>query len=77
MKRFDPMAPDAREQLIGRAKVLRAEIEQIFTDAASWNENTRKPDEEPIDPDPDGAMRRIADGLDRMLANESKGGLCR
>ena len=53
---------------IARTKKLRAEIEQLFTDAASWNDNVRKADEEPIDPDPHGELRRIADSIDRWLA---------
>lgn len=61
-----------RDRLIHRSIKLRAEIEQIFTDCASWNDNARKPHEEPIDPDPDGQLRRIADALDRTLASESQ-----
>ena len=49
---------------IERTIMLRQEIAQIFIDAAHWNECVRKPDEQPIDPDPDGELRRIAAGYD-------------
>lgn len=64
--------PPDRQRIIARAVVQRAEIEQIFTDIASWNDNStaRQQGAEAIDPDPDGSLRRLADGLDRMLAAE-------
>lgn len=58
----------SREIIIARAKHLRGEIEQMFIDAAHWN--SINPDKPPVDPDPDGKMRQIADGLDKMLAAE-------
>ena len=61
---------EKRARLIRRARALRAEIEQVFTDCASWNDNHRKPGEPPIDADPDGSLRRMADALDRLLAME-------
>lgn len=61
-----------RARLVERARVLRGEIEQTFTDCAYWNDNVRKADEAPIDPDPDGRLRRMADGLDRMLEDEAQ-----
>ena len=60
-----------RAGIIARARRLRVEIEQNFTDGASWNENARKPGEAPIDPDPHGEMRRLANALDEMLANDT------
>ena len=63
----------ARQQIINRALKLRVAIQQIFTDCASWNDNARKASEEPIDPDPDGQLRRIADGLDASLTAEHAG----
>ena len=57
-------------RIIARAKRLKAEIEQIFTDAAWWNDNGRHPHEDQIDPDPDGLLRRLVDGIDRMLADD-------
>ena len=61
--------------MVRRTRRLRAEIEMIFTTAASWNDNSkaRQQGAAPIDPDPDGQMRRIADGLDRTLAAEGDG----
>lgn len=61
-----------RAQIVANARVLRAEIEQIFIDLSHWNDSVRKPGEEPVDPDPDGKLRRIADVIDRMLANEDR-----
>lgn len=68
MKRIDP----ERQRIVARAMTLRADIEQIFIDCASWNDNARKPDEETIDCDPDGKLRRIADGLDLFLVTEAR-----
>jgi hypothetical protein len=50
------------------------EIEQIFIDCASWNDNSkaRKAGAEAINPDPDGQMRRVADGLDKFIAAEEQ-----
>ena len=59
-----------RASLISRARTLRAGIQQIFTDAESWNDNARRPDEEPVDPDPFGEMRRLLAAIDEMLAND-------
>ena len=60
-----------RQRMIERAQVLRGEIEQIFTDCAAWNDNVRQGGESLMDPDPDGSLRRMADGLDRMLEDEA------
>ena len=63
---------DKRADIISRARKLRAEIAQTFADAAHWN-SINAPHKGPaIDPDPDGELRRIADGLDKMLAAETK-----
>jgi hypothetical protein len=62
----------SRQDIVSRAMKLRVEIEQIFTDCASWNANARKPDEPLIDCDPDGELRRVADQLDRLLAAEAQ-----
>lgn len=64
--------PPDRQRIIARAIVQRAEIEQIFVDIDSWNKNStaRKNGADAIDPDPDGKLRRMADGLDRMIAAE-------
>lgn len=57
-----------RDRLVGNALRLRDEIRQIFIDVASWNDNVRAPGEDPIDPDPDGSLQRILDGIDASLA---------
>lgn len=59
-----------RAALITRAVTMRAEIQSIFDDADHWNRV--HPREEPINPDPGGLLRRIVDGIDKMLAAESK-----
>lgn len=64
------MSDPERRRIINNARKLRANIEQIFIDCASWNDNARKPDDAPIDPDPFGEMRRMADQLDDFLAND-------
>jgi len=63
-----------RQAFVQRMRELRMDIEQIFIDAASWNENStaRKNGAEAINPDPDGELRRMADGLDRSIAREEK-----
>lgn len=60
----------ARAELIARAKATRAGIQEIFDDAAHWNSRNVPWKGSPIDPDPDGQLRRIVEGIDKMLANE-------
>lgn len=57
-----------RAELIERAKKLRAEIEQIFIDTQHWNSRNAPWKGPAIDPDPDGELRRLADGLDQTIA---------
>ena len=57
-----------RDKLIQRFTKLRAEIRQLFLDIEHWN--SIHPDEKPIDPDPDGRLKRMADAIDKMLARE-------
>ena len=66
-------AMKTRAQMLDHARSLRAEIDQIFTDAAVWNDfsDARRVGYAPINPDPDGQLRRIADGIDRILANDA------
>jgi hypothetical protein len=59
-----------RSSIIARAVAMRAEIQQLFDDAAHWNRVHVPWKGQPIEPDPDGRLRRIADGIDRMLARE-------
>ena len=60
-----------RAAIIARARNTRAEIAQIFADADHWNRLHVPWKGKPIDPDPDGQLKRIADGLDRMLEAET------
>jgi hypothetical protein len=59
-----------RTVIVGRARQLRAEIDQIFKDADYWN--AAHPNDPPIDPDPDGRLKAIAKGIDTMLAQEER-----
>ncbi len=59
-----------RLEIINEAKRIRQECLQIIWDAEHWNTSVRKAHEEPIDPDPDGQLRRTIDGIDAMLAKE-------
>lgn len=61
-----------RERIINKAKKLRSEIRQIFTDCESWNEfaTARKKGEPPIDPDPYGDLRRLLAALDEQIDND-------
>lgn len=61
---------EKRARILARARVLLEDIEQIFTDCDSWNDNARPPGEPRVDPDPGGMLRRTADGLYRMLSAE-------
>jgi hypothetical protein len=63
---------DAREGLtlmLDNARRIRSDIEQIFIDVESWNDNSiaRKNGAERIDPDPGGEMRRWALALDKNI----------
>ncbi len=61
---------EERAALMANARRMRAEIEQMFIDAAHWNRSVRKPDEDPVDPDPYGEMRALAAALDEHLTND-------
>ena len=54
-----------RETLLARARHQRQEIAEFFADVAQWNR--QHPEEEPIDPDPDGQLAEIAARLDQTL----------
>lgn len=64
-----------RAELVGRAKILRGSIQQLFDDAAHWNRVHVPWKGAPIDPDPDGKLASIAAGIDRMLEKESARGV--
>lgn len=55
-----------RESLLKRRDKLAHEIEQIFLDAEHWNTCVRKSHEAPIDPDPDGELKRILVSLRKV-----------
>lgn len=59
-----------REQIVAGVRRSLKDIEQYFVDVASWNDNARKPGEEPIDPDPTGDMGKIRDGYRAFLKAE-------
>lgn len=60
--------PTTRDTLNDQAGSLACEIAELFADAAQWN--AAYPDQEPIDPDPNGQLRRIYDALVGMLRVE-------
>lgn len=59
-----PSARITRESLLERAHRSAEEITMIFNDCDHWN-SIRKPGEDAIDIDPDGALRKE---LDQVLA---------
>ena len=58
----------SRAQIVAKAALLCNEINQIFLDADHWN--NIHPDEEPINPDPDGKLKRMLRALEYMLRRE-------
>lgn len=60
----------SRAGLLRRAERLRDEIALTFSTADHWNRSVRKPGEEPIDPDPDGALMRYLCALSHLLERE-------
>ncbi|MGE0450871.1 MAG: hypothetical protein AB7Q29_14960 [Vicinamibacterales bacterium] len=59
-----------REQIIAAGRRSLNEIAQFFIDCDYWNSQVRKPDEAPVDADPDGQLRRRFFGLQHMLRRE-------
>jgi hypothetical protein len=57
-----------RAQVIAEAVRIRGEIAQLFSDTEHWN--SINPDKEPVDPDPDGTLKRMAAGIDKGLKRE-------
>lgn len=57
-----------RAQIIAKAARMCDEIGQIFLDAQHWN--NIHPDEEPINPDPDGMLTRMLKDLEHFLRTE-------
>ena len=64
----DQLDAHRRAMLVNAARRIRANIEQVFSTAAHWNRS--HPEEQPIDVDPDGEMRRITDEIDTFLLRE-------
>ena len=56
-----------RSQIVAKAERMCAEIKQIFLDYDHWN-NIHP--EEPIDPDPDGKLKRMLKALEHFLRTE-------
>lgn len=67
------LGENSRAVIVARARKLRGEIAQMFADAEHWNRVNVLWKGPAIDPDPDGQIKRIADGIDRMLAKEDAG----
>lgn len=57
-----------RAEVIADARAMLDEIELHFSSVAHWNRT--HPDERPIDPDPDGQLRRVAENISHMLVND-------
>lgn len=57
-----------RDELVEELRTLREEIRLTFGTAAHWNRT--HPDEEPIDPDPDGELADMAAQIDDILATD-------
>lgn len=56
-----------RKQMLAEAERIKAKVEQIFIDIAYWNNHTRKPGEDIIDPDPDGQLKRLAAQMESAI----------
>lgn len=61
-----------RAVLVDKVREARQQIAQIFNDCEHWNTHVRKPDEQPIDPDPDGDLQCLAAFYDRILKNDTQ-----
>lgn len=59
-----------RSRIINSMKRLRRSVQIDLDTVAYWNAHVRKPDEEPIEPDPFGEMRRLLACLDRVIDND-------
>lgn len=61
-----------RQKIINDAARISNDIKQMFVDAKYWNE--LHPNEEPIDPDPDGELGRWKRRMDSLLTSENAKG---
>jgi hypothetical protein len=59
-----------RQRIINEAARMVNEVEQLFIDMRYWSE--LHPEEEPIDPDPDGRLGRIKRAMESLLRNEAR-----
>jgi hypothetical protein len=60
-----------RDEIIQEVRRQLAEIDQYFTDVASWNDNRGKV-EGLIDADPDGSVGKIRKGLRKLIETEDR-----
>lgn len=60
-----------RTQVISEIRQLGEEARLIIFDAKHWNNCVRKPDEPPIDPDPDGMLSEVAREIDEFLERDT------
>ena len=63
----DPADAAQRSSLIERAVEMRRQIEIDLNTVRYWNEHVRKPDEQPIDPDPHGEYAQMLVYLNRLI----------
>lgn len=56
-----------RERILAEAKRIKREIEIDLNTIAYWNAHVRRPDEAPIEPDPNGTMRSCLAYCDGIL----------
>jgi hypothetical protein len=65
---------EERQRLINQMAQIINDIDQMFCDAAFWNNETRPrlyPNNAPVDPDPDGFMARVRAGYVKSLEREA------
>src|SRR5689334_255411 len=63
-----------RQRLINQMAQIINDIDQMFCDAAFWNNETRSrlyPNDPPVNPDPDGFMARVRAGYMKSLEHEA------
>lgn len=57
----------SRRALLDTVRGVQKDIFRLFDDVGWWNDTLRLKSEEPIDPDPTGAMRAVLNALERVL----------
>lgn len=57
-----------RLQIIKEARRIRDECQQIIIDCEHWNRSN--PTVKPIDPDPDGSLKKRITEMEALLSNE-------